>query len=184
MRADAAKNREHLLAVARRMASASEVPGFNELAKEAGVGVGTVYRHFASTAELAVALVEQQLGAFQTLVNDAAADSRVERAFERLIRGAISLVVQQPLVVKALLEAPATVRGLEQQIESVLVRARAAEAVRVDLTVDDVRRLVCGIELAVRAGPSPRAAAARYADILVAGLRGPVQPPRRARSRI
>lgn len=179
MRADAAKNREHLLTVARGMASGGEVPRFNDLAKEAGVGVGTVYRHFANAAELAVALVERQLAEFRTLVDEAAADSDVDRAVGRLLRESVLLAVQQPLVVKALLEAPEAIRAIEQHIELVLARARAAGAIRPDLTVDDVRRLVCGIELAVRAGPSPRAAASRYADIVVAGIR-PARSSRRS----
>ncbi|MBC8067022.1 MAG: TetR family transcriptional regulator [Deltaproteobacteria bacterium] len=160
------------------MASDGEVPRLNDLAREAGVGVGTVYRHFPTTAELAVALVEGELERFRALVEEAAVDPDLDRAVGRLLRESVALVVERPLVAKALLAAPAAVEAIEARIGSVLARARTAGAVRPDLTIDDVRRLACGIELAARAGPSPRAAAARYAEIIVAGVR-PAAPKRR-----
>ncbi|GAF47490.1 hypothetical protein RW1_041_00350 [Rhodococcus wratislaviensis NBRC 100605] len=49
-----------------------------------------------------------------------------------------------------------------------LERAREAGAVRADLTADDVRRLVCGIQHAVQIGdPS---SVGTYVGVLVAGL--------------
>nr|WP_052033407.1 hypothetical protein [Rhodococcus wratislaviensis] len=59
-------------------------------------------------------------------------------------------------------------RELEELTENVLERAREAGAVRADLTADDVRRLVCGIQHAVQIGdPS---SVGTYVGVLVAGL--------------
>ncbi|MFO0685921.1 MAG: TetR family transcriptional regulator [Sandaracinus sp.] len=162
------------------MAKHGEVPSFNALAKEAGVGVGTVYRHFESAAALAGALAEAPLDAFRRVVEDAASDPDPARAIARLLEESVSMVLHQPLVARALLDAPETARAIEKRLEEVVARARATGVIRSDLAVDDFRRLVCGIELAARAGASPRVAAERYTSIVVAGLRPPAAERRRA----
>ena len=52
-----------------------------------------------------------------------------------------------------------------------MARARRKKLIRADVKAGDLRRLVCGLELAARSGEEPAASAARYADIVLAGLR-------------
>jgi AcrR family transcriptional regulator len=170
-RSDAKQNREHLLAVARAMAKNGEVPSFNELAKKAEVGVGTVYRHFADQQALLAGLVEGQLEDFRALIEHAVANEDVTAAFEELFRGAVELVVHRPLVAKVLVESRDESRAMETKVEAVVERAKKAKVLRPDVGVSDFRRLVCGIELAARVGPRPREAAQRYAEIVLAGIR-------------
>lgn len=67
-RADAVRNRELLLDTARRLFGAqgvSEVT-MSELAKEAGVGKGTLYRHFNDKSAVCHALLDEAMHDFQT----------------------------------------------------------------------------------------------------------------------
>jgi len=170
-RSDAKQNREHLLAVARAMAKNGEVPSFNELAKKAEVGVGTVYRHFADQQALLAGLVEEQLEDFRALIEHAVANEDVTAAFEELFRAAVELVVHRPLVARVLAGSEDEFRAMETKVEAVVARAKKAKVIRPDVGVSDFRRLVCGIELAARVGPRPREAAQRYAEIVLAGIR-------------
>ncbi|EYF01788.1 TetR/AcrR family transcriptional regulator [Chondromyces apiculatus] len=170
-RADARQNREHLLSVAREMARAGTVPSFNALAREAQLGVGTVYRHFEDEQALLVALVEDDLAAFRALIDDALQREDAGAALDLLLRRWVDLLTHQPLVAKILAASPADFRALEDKAATLVTRARKQKALRRDVTVSDLRRLVCGIEHAAAAGEKPREAAARYVDIVLAGLR-------------
>lgn len=66
-RADAARNRRKILDVARRMAAEYGVESLSmdDIARAAGVGVGTVYRRFGDRAGLVTALIDQNEQAFQ-----------------------------------------------------------------------------------------------------------------------
>ncbi|MEU9836111.1 helix-turn-helix domain-containing protein [Streptosporangium sp. NPDC048047] len=66
-RADAAENRRRILAAARDLAAAGGVESLSmdEVARAAGVGVGTVYRRFTDRAGLAHALIDERERAFQ-----------------------------------------------------------------------------------------------------------------------
>lgn len=180
-RSDARQNQEHLLAVARAMAKKGEVPSFNELAKQAGVGVGTVYRHFADQQALLAGLVQEQLEEFRALIEHALAHEDATAALEELFRGAVELVVHQPLVAKVLAESQDEFSAMETKVEAVVARARKARVLRADVEVSDFKRLVCGIELAARVGPRSRDAAQRYVEIVLAGLRAPPIPSSRPR---
>ena len=69
-RRDARENREALLAVAKRLFAAQgvEATSMAEIAREAGVGQGTLYRHFADKAALCQGLIGEDLEAFQERV--------------------------------------------------------------------------------------------------------------------
>src|ERR1700678_4563371 len=61
MRADAAKNREHILAVARDALRESGDASLIGIARRAGVGPGTLYRHFPTKEALFEAVVRHRL---------------------------------------------------------------------------------------------------------------------------
>ena len=60
-------------------------------------------------------------------------------------------------------------RELAGAIAGLLDRAHAEGAIRPDVTADDMRRLLCGVQHAVRIGAAEDAD--RYLDILMMGLR-------------
>ena len=67
VRADAARNHDLLLCTARRLFQEAEIADvtMSAIAKEAGVGKGTLYRHFNDKAELCHALLDEAMRAFQ-----------------------------------------------------------------------------------------------------------------------
>jgi hypothetical protein len=73
-------------------------------------------------------------------------------------------------------------RGAElgSSIATVLERARRSGLVRRHVTADDLRRLICGLEHALHAGPRDETKLDVYLGVLLAGLRS--SSPRRSRS--
>ncbi|WP_406323486.1 TetR/AcrR family transcriptional regulator [Streptomyces sp. NBC_01637] len=61
MRADAAKNREHILQVAHDALSESGTTSLNAIAKRAGIGPGTLYRHFPTREDLILAVYRHDI---------------------------------------------------------------------------------------------------------------------------
>src|ERR1700733_7197528 len=92
LRKDAARNRELILQAARdlfqqRGLSAS----LNDIAHHAGVGVGTVYRHFPDKDQLAEGLFEQRIEDLVTRMEQALADPDPWRALASFIRDATEM---------------------------------------------------------------------------------------------
>lgn len=85
-RADAADNRMHLLAVARSAFAADgvELP-VREIARRAGMGVATVYRHFPARQELLSAVLTEHVARCEAEMQAALADPDPRSALRRLI---------------------------------------------------------------------------------------------------
>ncbi|MFD2415953.1 TetR/AcrR family transcriptional regulator [Amycolatopsis pigmentata] len=60
-RADTRRNHERILVAAAESLTGSDEVSFNAIAKEAGVGVGTVYRHFPTPAALILAVYQREV---------------------------------------------------------------------------------------------------------------------------
>ncbi len=169
-RSDARLNREHLVKVARSLAKKGGLPAFNELAKAANVGVGTVYRHFADQKALLLALAEDDLAGFREELEIAAANEDPAKALDAALHGAVNMVLARPNVATLLATSPREFKALSGIVEKIVDRARKARVLQFDLDANDFRRLVCGIEYAARAGEKPLEAGERYVALLLAGL--------------
>lgn len=186
LRADSARARARMLAAARaRMAAGDVELPLNAVAKDAGVGVGTVYRHFATRQALLEALAAESFAELVAEANAAAANPDIGAGLTELIRSALRRQLTDPALADVLAsgvvsgEETATFLGeLAGASGAVLDRARAEGAVRPDVTPDDLRRLTCGLRYAVTSGGDGHQLD-RYLDILMAGLR----PQKRAGSR-
>jgi AcrR family transcriptional regulator len=154
LRADARRNRERILEAARAVFAADglAVP-VDAIALRAGVGVGTVYRHFPTKEALYEAIV---LAHVQTLVEAARAGLEREDAgaafFELLTamseRGATDMALVDALTAAGYDIAEAggeAKRELALAMAALLQRAQAAGAVRPDVTVEDVFALLAGV---------------------------------------
>lgn len=181
LRADAARNRARVLQVAReQLAAGDDSLQLNAIARLAGVGVGTVYRHFPNQHALREALSAER---FRELVGEAQAAAEAEDALaglHRLLRFALARALEDTgfaAVLESAADAEAHTSQLKAELDRavahLLDRARLAGAIRRDVEADDVRRLLCGIEHAVRAGDSDPVRTEVYLDVLLAGLRPP-----------
>ncbi|WP_030155402.1 TetR/AcrR family transcriptional regulator [Glycomyces sp. NRRL B-16210] len=156
LRSDAARSRARILDAARRQ-PITELR-LNDLAREAGVGVATVYRHFPTVTALVEALTIEALEQLVDEARTAAADPDPALAFTRLVRSTATRQLEHQGLQTVLLsdEVSSAARGLRDELfdlaQTVLTNAITAGAVRPDLSLDQVQRLVCGVEHAVRLG--------------------------------
>ncbi|WP_231981463.1 MULTISPECIES: TetR/AcrR family transcriptional regulator [unclassified Streptomyces] len=181
LRADAARNRARVLRVAReQLAAGDDSLQLNAIARLAGVGVGTVYRHFPNRHALWEALSTER---FQDLVDEAraaAADEDALAGLHRLLRFALLHALSDAgfaAVLESASDTDAQTAALKAELDGavaqLLDRARLDGVIRRDVEADDVRRLLCGVEHAVRSGDSDPARTKIYLDVLLEGLRPP-----------
>ena len=173
-RADAARSRARILEAART--HDARALRLNDVARAAGVGVGTVYRHFPTVHALVEALSIDTLERMLSVARHASMQVDPETAFVEFLDGALALQLEDGGLQSVLLspeDEEAEVRAMKREIftafESVLQRARAAGVVRADVSITQLEHLVCGIEHAVRVGET--ANRTLFLDILLAGLR-------------
>ncbi|WP_312170206.1 TetR/AcrR family transcriptional regulator [Microbacterium sp.] len=174
IRADAARSRARILDAARARPSGSL--RLNDVARDAGLGVGTVYRHFPSVHALTEALAVETLERMVVIARAAAEHPDTESALATFLGEALALQLQDGGLQAVLLspdDEEQSVRAMKIEIfaafEDVLQRAREENLVRPDLSIVQIEHLVCGIEHAVRIGvPEDRQL---FLDILLAGIR-------------
>ena len=171
-RADALRNREKVLRAAREAFAASGygVP-LDEIAALAGVGPGTVYRHFPSKEELFEAVTAARVG---DLVEDArgrAAGPDPGAAFF----GFLGRIGQEAAAKRDLPDAIAVAGSLQQDLQAaldvLLNRAQRAGAVRADITATDLVVLLKGLLRSVHEAPAGPDVAGRLLAVLSDGLR-------------
>jgi len=181
LRADARRNRERVLRTAQQL-FATEGLGvsLDEIARRAGVGPGTVHRHFPSKQALYLAVATDQ---FEQLVAEAevlAATDDPAALFTQLSRmmatGAENVAVKSALAAAEFdlrTAAPKVAADLTRHVAELLDRAHAAGVVRPDLTVDEVMALVAGAFAAIRHAnaETSRERSAHIAQIILDGIR-------------
>jgi AcrR family transcriptional regulator len=153
LRSDARRNRERILEAARETFATRGVDAqIDEIARSAGVGVGTVYRHFPTKEALLGELVAQR---FRTFTENARAALEVEdpwEAFSGLLRANAEVIARDAALQNALIRAGALWqyageerRRLEEIGAELIRRAHAAGVLRRDFTVQDVAMLMSGV---------------------------------------
>jgi AcrR family transcriptional regulator len=176
LRADARRNRERVLDAARAAfaESGTGVP-LDEIAARAGVGAGTVYRHFPSKEALfeavALARVEAMAADARSLAATADPGAALDGFLDRI---AAEAIVKRDLTEAlsgagsaALADAAAEVR---RAMEALLTTAQQAGAVRPDIGIDDLIALLKGLLHAVTTSEDP-GVAQRIVAVVSAGLR-------------
>ena len=179
LRADAARNRAQVLEAARHELTVGNLAlPMNLIARAAGVGVGTVYRHFPTRQSLLEALAQDSLQRIVRETEAAATDPDPAAGLQRTLRCALRCQLDD-LALAEILATPTfeCIDTLElgehlvRAVSDLLARARDAGVLREDVTPDDFRRLMSGIHHALRAGPDPEARVEPYLRVLLNGLR-------------
>lgn len=168
------RSRQRILEAAR--AQTRSTLSLNGVAREAGLGVGTVYRHFPTVHALVEALSVETLERMVGIARTASANADTATAFAAFLESALALQLEDGGLQAVLLspeDEEEEVRAMKVEIfaafQGVLDRARADGIVREDLSIVQLEHLICGVEHAVRLGdPDDRR---MFLDVLLAGIR-------------
>lgn len=169
LRADAQRNRQRILDAA-RTAFGSDGPGvsLDEIARRAGVGPGTVHRHFPAKEALIDAVLVQHL-------RELAEQARAAGELLPFLRGLIAESAAKQDLADALTgaggvpspTAEAAARDLRDAFAGLLRRAQKSGLVRADVDAEDVQAVVIGAVAAQR----HRGDSGRVAELVLDGLR-------------
>jgi AcrR family transcriptional regulator len=181
LRADAARNRDTLLAAATRAFAASETdPSMRAIAREAGVGIATLYRHFPTRESLVDAVYQDQvqrltLGARELL--EQLPPSEAMRRWMDLFADWLATKHGMLDTLLAMIDsgeiAEAQTRTeLLEAITTILDAGSAAGDLRADTSAEDIAASLIGI-FTVAGKPEHHAQAQRLLNLLMDGLRPP-----------
>ncbi|GAA2697330.1 TetR/AcrR family transcriptional regulator [Actinoplanes palleronii] len=178
-RADAARNRTQLLDVATRVfASAGAEPSMRTIAREAGVGIATLYRHFPTRESLVDAVYRDQVARLTDGARELLAALAPPAALRRWMELFGDWIATKNGMLDTLLTmiesgeiAHAQTRAeLLAAIDQILGAGRATGELRADVTAEDIAASLIGI-FTVAPPPEHEARASRLLNLLMDGLR-------------
>jgi AcrR family transcriptional regulator len=178
-RADSLRNRDLLLAAGK--AAFAEMGGeapLEDIARRAGVGIGTLYRHFPTRDALVAAVysreVEQLTASAEALLAQRPAGDALAAWLDQLIDYMATKRVVAPLLRAAPCEGEQLYNSSGASILAALRRladaARAAGDIRPDIGFEDVLRMMSGISQGYEQ-PGWEVSARRLLDVMMTGLR-------------
>ncbi|WP_439358211.1 TetR/AcrR family transcriptional regulator [Bradyrhizobium sp. DASA03007] len=181
-RADAVRNRERVLEAAKLVFSAGGPEASLEaVAKRAGVGIGTLYRHFPTREDLFEAVYRREVEQLSELAEQLKNAKDPVDALRRWLRSGVEFVATKKGMMAAL--ALAVQSGSElhafsfdrltKATGSLLDRAIAAGEMRADISAEDLLRAFFGM-CYIHDQPGWQSTALRLLDVFIDGLR--VQP--------
>ncbi|MFI9641039.1 TetR/AcrR family transcriptional regulator [Micromonospora sp. NPDC051925] len=179
LRADARRNRDALIAKARELfADGCFHLRFDDFAKLAGVGTGTLYRHFPTREALAEAVYREELRAICDRARELQATLPADEALESFLRSFVDHLHAHEGLARTLSTLMATRSGvlaegaqaLGQVVDDLLGAAVTAGTVRDDVGAGAVMMAIQGI-CAAYGHPAYRTDADGVVTLILAGLR-------------
>jgi AcrR family transcriptional regulator len=178
-RADALRNRDRLLAAAKlSFAGAGADVSLDEIARRAGVGIGTLYRHFPTREAIVEAVYRREVEQLADAANRLTAMVPPGEALHAWMRLFVDYVATKRVIAPALkamvggsseLYASSGAR-IANAMAAMVERARAAGEIRADADPADLLRALAGFTH-FNAGADWEASVRRLIDILMDGLR-------------
>ncbi len=180
-RADARRNREAVIAAAKKLFGEQGLEAqMPDVARVAGVGVGTVYRHFSTKDELIAAIAAEHFGRLAEKVRECLEAEDPWAGFCEVIRfcariqaddrGLCEVMGSRPEV----MDAEARAAGLAELCDQLVKRAQRSGGLRPDLVWEDVPMVACGLGSIAQASVGPAAGRwPRLVEIVLDGLRAP-----------
>jgi AcrR family transcriptional regulator len=162
MRADARRSRTKLLEAATEAfaENGADAP-LEDIARRAGVGIGTLYRHFPTRTDLQAAVYRSQVDAVCATADKLIGTASPAEVFTGSVRAIAAYLITKRGLSKALIDAVGRDSELisvcslrmRETLDGVLSHAQEAGVLRPDVTSMDVLRLVHGIVMATEKAP-------------------------------
>jgi len=177
-RADAVRNRERVLEAAKAVFSAGGPDASLEaVARRAGVGIGTLYRHFPTREALFEAVYRREVQQLGELAEELKGEAKPVEALRRWLRSNVEFVATKKGMSAALALAAHgsselyadTFDRLTKAVGTLLDRAIAAGEIRSDISPEDLLRALVGM-CYMHDQPGWQATVLRLLDVFVDGL--------------
>jgi AcrR family transcriptional regulator len=178
-RADSVRNRERVLEAAKAVFSAGGSDASLEaVAKRAGVGIGTLYRHFPTREALFEAVYRREVDQLSDLAEQLKSAPEPVEALRRWMRSNVELVATKKGMIAALALAVQTSSELyaysfdrlTRAVATLLDRAVAAGEIRADVSAEDLLRALIGM-CYLHDQPGWQSTVLRLMDVFIDGLR-------------
>ena len=179
MRADARRNYQRLVTVATAaFAEHGAEASLDDIARRAGVGSGTLYRHFPTRQALLEAVYREQVELVCAEGRELLASSPPGEALAAWLRSLLAYAVSKRGLVSlmgGMDKRPELISSCRAALletgEALLARAQESGAVRPDASVSDLVRLVSAIASATERAPDDASQADRLLALVMDGLR-------------
>ncbi|WP_373288246.1 TetR/AcrR family transcriptional regulator [Chelatococcus reniformis] len=180
-RADAVRNRERVLAAAKAVFSAGGTEASLEaVARQAGVGIGTLYRHFPTREALYEAVYRREVEQLGELAEALKGEPDPVEALRRWLHSNVAFVATKKGMAAALAIAAHgktdlaafSYERLTTAVGSLLARAAAEGRIRADVGAEDILRALIAM-CYMNDQPGWQASVLRLVDVFVDGLRVP-----------
>jgi len=177
-RADRLRNRERVLAAAKIVFSAGGAGGsLDAVARQAGVGIGTLYRHFPTREALFEAVYRREVEQLADLAERLQADAAPVEALRRWMHANVEFVATKKGMSAALALAAHgsadlsayTFDRLTRAVGNLMQRAAEAGEIRADISPEDVLRTLVGL-CYTHDKPGWQVKVLRLVDVFIDGL--------------
>jgi AcrR family transcriptional regulator len=177
MRADARRSRAKLIEAATiAFAENGADAPLEDIARRAGVGIGTLYRHFPTRTDLQAGVFRSQVDAVCTTADELIGTASPEQAFAGSVRAIAGYLVTKRGLARALIDSlgrdseliSVCSHRMSDTVDRLLGYAQGAGVLRPDISAKDVLRLVHGIVMACEQSPGDTD---RLLDVMLDGLR-------------
>jgi AcrR family transcriptional regulator len=181
LRADARRNRAAVIEAARRLFAEQGLDAqMPDVAKQANVGVGTIYRHFPTKDDLIAALVADRFDRLAQKARDGLENKDPWEAVADLIRFSAEIQAEDRGLCEVMGSRPdmmdAAARGadLPELSRRLVARAQRSGQLRRDLTWEDIPMIACGLGRITQTDIGPaRGRWPRLVEIILDGIRAP-----------
>ncbi|WP_262380125.1 TetR/AcrR family transcriptional regulator [Nonomuraea sp. PA05] len=178
VRRDARRNRDKLIAAAQAAFAAADGPvALESIARQAGVGIGTLYRHFPTREDLVDAVYAAELDAVTASVPALLGQHPADVALRAWMGRYAAFVATKRGMMETLRAgfasgriAPPSRERVTATIAAILERGAEAGTLRADVDPDDVTTMLIGVFVAI-AGGAPDEQIGRLLDLLTDALR-------------
>jgi AcrR family transcriptional regulator len=180
MRADARRNRQRLLDAALQVYAerGADDASLDEIARRAGVGIGTLYRHFPTRQALLEAVYRDQVEELCAVARELHDEAPPEQALERWLRALMAFATTKKNLSSSLMSGPnksevatSCSAMVREAATKLLAEAQQTGQVRADVDAIDLLRMSHALAIAADLPYSHPDQGERLMSVLLAGLR-------------